>query len=182
MWQRIIVPGLFGGVAMVIWGIVVNGVFGFKASIDMKQVSNERHVYEVLKETISEPGRYVCNPALTDSGIFPDGEPVFSIVNGGMGHEAAGAIALFQLLLFFTIPTIAVWMLTRADGAILSSYPQKLLFFATAGLLIGVTRNLSDFGIGAYPLDDAILLTLHDVLLWTVAGLGMAWRIRPETA
>jgi hypothetical protein len=180
MVRRVISPGLLGGLVMVVWAIVVNGLFGFKASIQMNQIPNERQVYEVLKQNITEPGRYVCNPALTDAGTFPGGEPVFGILNGGVGHEAAGVLALFQLPLFFILPSLATWMLSRAGSAVLSSYPRKLLFFATVGLMIGIANNLADFGIGGYPLNSAIVLSLHDLALWTAAGLVMAWRIKPE--
>jgi hypothetical protein len=181
MLRRILFPGLLGGLVMIVWAFAVNGIFGFKSSIDMKQIPNEREVYEVLKQNITEPGRFACNPALTDSNVFPSGEPVFSILNGGVGHEAAGALALFQLPLFFFIPILAVWILSRADNAVLSSYPQKVIFFAAVGLLIGITNNLTDFGIASYPLGDAIALSVHDVLLWTVAGSVMAWKVRPKT-
>ena len=181
MWRRVVLPGLLGGLAMVVWAFVVNGILGFKASIDMKQVPNERSVYELLKANITEPGRYVCNPALTDSERFPDGEPVFGIVYGGMGHEAAGSHALFDLALFFVIPILAAWMLSGADR-VLSSYARKLLFFVAVGLLIGLSSRLTAFGIGGYPLADAMTLALHDVVLWAVVGSVMAWRIRPQMA
>jgi hypothetical protein len=182
MWRRVIFPGLLGGLVMVVWAFVVNGVFGFKASIDLNRIPEERQVYEVLKRHVTEPGRYVCNPALTDDRVFPGGEPVFGILNGGMGHEAAGRNSLIQLPLFFILPMLAAWMLSRAGPSTLSSYGPKVLFFAVVGLTIGISSHLLDFGIGTYPPGSAVALFLHEVALWTVAGLVMAWRIRPETA
>jgi hypothetical protein len=180
MIRRVILPGLFGGLVMVSWTIVVNGIFGFRAGIDMNQVPNERQIYDVLKQSIMEPGRYMCNPAVTDAGNFPGGEPVFGISYGGVGHDAAGALALFQLPLFFILPILATWMLSRSDNTVLSSYSRKVLFFATVGLLIGIASYLTDFGIGGYPLDSAVVLSLNEVALWTVAGLVVAWRIKPD--
>ena len=182
MLRRVVIPGLLGGLVMIVWAFVVNGLFGFNASVNMKQIPNERQVYELLKENITEPGRFVCNPALTESNTFPEGEPVFSVLNGGVGHEAAGGLALIGLLLFFVIPILAVWMLSRANDAVLASYPKKLLFFTAVGLLIGLTNHLTDFGIAGYPLRDAIALSIHDLILWTCAGLVMARWVKPQTA
>src|SRR3970040_2426110 len=70
MLRKVLVAGVLGGVVMIVWAFVVNGIFGFASSIAMKLVPDERAVYEVLKKNIVAPGRYVCNPAATPSG-FP---------------------------------------------------------------------------------------------------------------
>ena len=182
MWGRFVLPGILGGLVMLIWAVAINGLLGFKARIDMKLLPNEPQIYAVLKESIVESGRYACNPALTDDGTFPDGEPAFSILYGGVGHEAAGWEALVQLPLFFALPILAAWVLSRAGDGVLSSYPRKAAFFAAIGLLIGASSHLMSFGIGGYPIDSALALALHDAAVWTLAGLVMAWRITPAAA
>src|SRR4030042_2036396 len=107
--KKVIIAGLLGGLVLIIWSFVVNGIFGFKSRIEMKQIPNERQVYEILKQNIVEPGRYICNPELTLNEFFPDEEPVFSILYGGVGHEAAGEQSLIGLLLFFIAPMIGAW-------------------------------------------------------------------------
>jgi hypothetical protein len=86
--------------------MLINGLFGFRYRIDMKQVPNEAQVYQILKENITEPGRYLCNPALTESNTFPENEPVFSILYGGMGHEAAGSFSVILDFLYAFITAI----------------------------------------------------------------------------
>jgi hypothetical protein len=180
MFKRVIVPGLLGGLVMIVWAVVVNGLIGFKFRIDMNQVANESVVYEVLKENVTEPGRYVCNPQLTAEGRFPEGEPVFGILYGGVGHEAAGTLALVQLPLFFLAPILAAWMLSCTSRGLLTSYRRKVGFFTAIGLLLGVTKYLTDFGIGSYPVDSAVILAVHDVVLWTVVGLVVAWKLKAQ--
>jgi hypothetical protein len=184
MLKRVIVPGLLGGLVMLVWAIVVNGLLGFNYRVNMNQVANESQVHEVLKASISEPGRYVCNPQLTAEGRFPENQPVFSILYGGVGHEAAGTIALVQLPLFFLAPILAAWMLSCTAPRLLSSYRKKVGFFTAIGLLLAVTNHLSDFGIGSYPVESALILAAHDLVLWTVVGLVVAWRVKaqPEQA
>ncbi len=180
MWKKIITAGLLGAAALIIWQFLVNGILGFNARINMKQIPAERQVYEVLKEHITSPGRYTCNPELTAERRFPEGEPVFSILYGGTGHEAAGSHMLAGLFIFLLAPLNAVWMLSHASEKVLSSYLHKVLFFTAIGLLIALTSNLTSFGIGDYPINDALKLALHNILMWTTAGLAAAWRMKPE--
>ena len=180
MLKKVIVSGFLGGIVLILWTFVVNGLFGFRSSIDMKQIPDEGQVYEVLKESIIDPGRYVVNPDLTTTGIFPGGEPVFSIQYSGMGHEYAGKMALFQLAIFFVAPILAAWMLSVTSARILNSYAHKVLYFVGIGLLIALYGDLMLFNIDGYPLKDALLITLNDVITWTLVGLAVAWRIKPE--
>lgn len=178
--RRIIVAGLWGALVLILWTFVVNGILRFRASIDMNRLSDERQVYAVLKEHILEPGRYVCNPAVTSEGVYPDGEPVFSISYGGLGHESAGMLMLIGLLSFLLAPTIGAWMLSQTSESTLSSYPRKVLFFVGIGVLFAIFTDLADFGIGGYPLQDAALLAANHIVIWSLMGLVIAWRIKPE--
>ena len=182
MWRRVIFPGLSGGLAMIVFAFVVNGILGFRSSIDMKTTPDERVIHEALKERVTEPGRYVVNPAPTGEGRFPEGEPVYTILYGGVGHEAAGGMMLRQMAVTLFLPILAVWMLSRSGGRVRGSYSRRLGFFVSVGLIVGLSGHLMDAGIGGYPVSDAILLTLHDIVLWTVAGLVMARAMASEPA
>ena len=180
--KKVITAGLMGGVVLIVWMFVVNGLFGFKAGIDMKQMAAERQVYAMLKEQIVEPGRYVCNPELTAERRFPEGEPVFSVLHGGVGHEAAGVSALIGLAVFLLAPIIGAWLLSHASERVLSSYARKVLFFTAIGLLLAIFTDLQRFGIGGYPLSDAVLLGASNIVMWTLVGLVVAWRMKPMRA
>ena len=54
------------------------------------------------------------------------------------------------------------------------------LFFAAMGLLVAFYGGITNFGIDGYPPKDALLLALLDVITWTLVGLVVAWRMRPE--
>jgi hypothetical protein len=180
MAKKVIVAGILGGVVLMVWTLVVNGILGFQARIDMKQIAAERVVYETLKEHIVEPGRYVCNPELTLEGRFPDGEPVYSILYGGVGHESAGASMLVGLVVFLLAPLIGAWMLSQTSERMMSSFPRKVLFFAAIGLLFALFSDLMEFGIGSYPVQDAVLLGINHVVVWTLVGFVAAWRVKTE--
>jgi hypothetical protein len=182
MFKKVIIAGLMGGLTLMIWMFLINGVFGFRNRIDMKRVTNERQVYELLKQNIVEPGRYLCNPEPTPSGAFPDNEPVFSILYGGMGHEAAGVQSILEIILAIIASSIGAWLLTLTSEKIISSYPRKVLFFTTIGLLMAIFNDLNDYGIGSYPLNDALILAFHNIIIWTLIGMIIAWWIKPETS
>jgi hypothetical protein len=97
-----------------------------------------------------------------------------------MGHEAAGRNMLIQLPFFFIVPVVAAWMLSVTSKKTLASPLRKVAFVACIGLLFGVWGHLGNFGIGGYPLESTIALMVHDIILWTLVGLVLAWRIRPE--
>lgn len=180
MTKKVIISGLLGALVLIIWTFVVNGLFRFKVNMDMKQIPNERQVYEVLKENIVQPGRYACNPQLTPERRFPEQEPVFSVLYGGVGHEAAGNQMLFGLVVFLLAPIVATWLLSQTSEKILSSYSRKVLFFAGIGLLFAIYGDLPNYGIGDYPLNDTFIFALHDIIVWTVIGLVVAWKMKPE--
>lgn len=180
--KKILAAALAGGFTLIVWTFVVNGLLGFRARIDMRRVPAEQEVYEVLRQHVIEPGRYTVNPGLTADGGFPPDQPVFSVSYGGMGHEAAGRLMLLGWVYFLGGPLIVAWMLSQGSDRLLASYARKVLFFAAVGLLLALLSDLTAYGIGGYPLRDALLLAANDVASWTVVGLAAAPRITPGAA
>jgi hypothetical protein len=40
--------------------------------------------------------------------------------------------------------------------------------------------DLMNFGIDGYSLNDALILAAHDIIVWTLVGLVVAWRMESE--
>ena len=177
--KKVISAGLLGGVVLVVWTFIVNGIFGFQANIDMKQVPAERQIYEVLRQHIIDPGRYVFNPELTPEGHTPGKEPVFSVLYGGMGHDSAGGLMMVGLVVFFLAPMIGAWLLSQTSVRVRSSYPRKILFFSAIGFLLALFSDLAKYGIGRYPVNDALAFAANDIVAWILVGLVVGWRIQP---
>jgi len=177
--RRVVIAGLMGSLTLIVWMVVVNGLLGFKAGVEMKRLDNEREVYETLRDNVSQPGRYTVDPEVTAEGRFPEGEPVFSVLYGGMGHGSAGGHAIAGLVVMLIVPFAGAWLLSQASDRVLSSYPRKVLFFLVLGVLIALFSDFDKFGIGGYPLRDVLMLGLHDIVLWTLVGMVIASRIRP---
>ena len=176
--KRIVAAALIGWVVMSVWVFVVNGIYGFRHSIDMKEVPDDRQLYADLKRMIAEPGRYMVNPTQIETG-FPANEPVYSIQYSGIGHEAAGRGETVNLILGLAACLIATWMLSRSTDRVLASYIRRVLFFFTIGLFLVVAVELPKCGIGGYPMSDAIKLAVSTLVQWTVVGLVVGMILRP---
>lgn len=179
MVKRVVLGGLLGMAVILAWSFVANGLFGFRARLDMKPIPQERRLYEVLKETVPGPGRYICNPEVVPGVGFPPGQPAYAILFGGVGHEVAGSLMVANLAVFLLAPLLAAALLASASPWVLERYRRRLLFVCGLGLLLVLWGPLSHFGIAGYPLTDALLLAGHDLLLWAAVGTVVAWRVRP---
>jgi hypothetical protein len=179
MRKQVFVSGLVGALVLFIWTAVVNGLLGFNASYSMKQIPKEREVYAALKATITEPGRYLCNPALTPDGKFPGNEPVFGIQYSGVGHDAAGLGEILGLVEFLILPLIGAWMLSKTSERYRSRLISRVGFFVSIGVLVAIAGDLRSFGIGGSPLNVALVFAAHTLVTWTIVGLAIASLMGP---
>ena len=177
--KRILLAGLLGGIVFLAWLIIVDGIFGFKRSIEMNQLSDERLVYEFLTEHVTEPGRYVCNPEVLPEQRFPGNDPIFVVQYSGLGHDDSGQEMLVGLIIMFLAPFFGAWLLANTSSRILSSYGSRILFLFGIGVVFSLFGIMARFSIASYPLGDTLILTLHDLAVWVVAGLVIALMIRP---
>ena len=176
--KRVIVAGLLGGVVLVIWFVVVDGVLGFKREIEMNQLADERAVYAFLVENVPEPGRYVVNPEISPDRAYPGDDPIFAVQYSGLGHADAGQEMLVGLVVMLLTPVVAAWLLSNASSSVLSGYGSRL-FFSVIGVVFALFGIMARFGLARYPLGDAVALSTHDLLAWVVAGLVVARFVTP---
>ncbi|PWB75558.1 hypothetical protein C3F09_01990 [candidate division GN15 bacterium] len=178
MMKRVIVAGVLGFIVLALWTFVVNGIFGLRHTLDMKQVTNERQVYETLKINVPAPGRYICNPPITESG-FVLNEPVFSVQYSGFGHEAAGRESITNMLLGLLSTLLAAFLLSLSGDRIFRSYVRRLLYFSSLGLFVALASEMGNYGIGGYPLGDTVIMSVETIVKWTIVGLVVAWWLKP---
>jgi hypothetical protein len=171
--------GLLGGVVLATWFVVVDGFLGFRRGIDMGQLAAERAVYAYLVEHVPEPGRYVVNPEVTPDRGFPGDDPVFAVQYSGLGHADAGQEILVGLVVILLTPVVGAWLLFNASSRVLSSYGSRLFFFSVIGVVFTLFGVMERFGLAGYPVGHAVALSLHDLVAWVVAGLVVAWFVRP---
>ncbi len=176
MTRRIIVSGVLGAIAMMLWAFVANTQLGLQPRVNMNRVSDEARVHQVLKENITKPGGYVVSAPVTAEGVFPAGEPVFAVRYSGLGHEDAGRTMLWEFALWTAACMIAAWLLSVRGE---TGYQRRLLFCVAVGLLFAVFTELPKWSIGGYPFGSVLLLAGNTLAAWTLAGLVIAWQVRP---
>lgn len=175
MGKRVLVSGLLGGLTLIAWMVLSNGLLGLNSRVALKPVPDESRVYAVLSETLEEPGGYVCNPPRTlASDGSPPGEPVYGIRFSGIGHDTAGDVLLIQLLVVVLASFLGAWLLSLTAERILNWYSRRVLFFAGLGLFVAFLGCLVRFDLGGLPLGSTVLLALQDLAGWTLAGLVVA--------
>lgn len=177
--KRVILGGLLGGVVLVIWFVVIDGVLGFKREIEMNQLADERAVYAFLVENVPEPGRYVVNPEISPDQAYPGDDPIFAVQYSGLGHADAGQEMLVGLVVMLLTPVVAAWLLSNASSRVLSGYGSRLFFFSVIGVVFALFGVMARFGLARYPLGDAVALSTHDLLAWVFAGLVVARFVTP---
>ena len=123
MLKKIVVGALLGWIVMIAWMFLSNGILGIRSDIDMNRLLNEEWVYEILKESIREPGGYSVNPPMeSPTGPFPADEPVFTIHYSGLAHGDAGRIFQANLALALGAQLIAALLLSVTIERILARY------------------------------------------------------------
>lgn len=179
MIKRVFVAGTLAFVVLTLWTILVNVLFGVTVRVEMNRVGDERAVYRVLKENITAPGVYLVNPALTPEQQFPAGEPAFSVSDSGVGHGVAGPMMLVEFGVAFATALLVAGLLAAASPGVMSTWARRTGYVVTVGVLMAVTADLSRFGIGGWPLGSAATKAAVRVCGWALAGLAMAWAMRP---
>jgi hypothetical protein len=180
--RRVLLAGLLGGIVMLAWLVVADGILGFKRSVDMRQIPKERDVYTFLAEHVTEPGRYACNPEVLPEQRYPGHDPIFAVQYSGLGHDDAGQEMILGFVVMLLASIAGAWVLANASSRILSRYASRVLFLATIGIVLALLSVSARFGISAYSLGDALALAVHDLAAWVLAGLAVAWVVKPSEA
>lgn len=171
MLKKVIVAGLLGAVVLFAWTMLTNGILGLNSSINMKRIPNDRLVYEVLKQSIVEPGGYVLPHGPTE-------EPLFGVHYTGMGHESAGKEFRVRIASAIIASVIVASLLSVASDRVLAGYARRVLFVTAVGLLIAVYSDLTRFGLTTYTMEHTLIFAVQQLLAWLLAGLVIAWRVK----
>ncbi|MCG6956647.1 MAG: hypothetical protein LJF04_11725 [Gemmatimonadetes bacterium] len=177
--KRVLLAGLLGGLTMMVWLVVVDGLFGVKRDIEMNELRDERTVYSFLVAHITEPGRYVVNPEVVPEQGFPGHDPIFAVHYTGLGHADAGKEMLAGLLVALLSCTLGAGLLAHASVRVRSRFATRLGFFTGIGLVAALLLLGARFGLASYSMGDALALATHDLAAWVLMGLVVAGLVKP---
>lgn len=184
MTKKVIAAGLLGGAVVFIWLFTTNAVLPFKSDLIHEIAPNQLTVHGALKENITEPGTYSV-PYLSreEEGLLPDyrNQPVYTIIYEGYTHGGTGASpSLPPLFIPFVVSLAAAWMLSVTSERILSNYLRRFLFVALIGVIIALYDDILQMSLGPQPRDYLVFVAVNNVVTWALAGLVIAWRVKPS--
>jgi hypothetical protein len=181
MWRRILLPGFLGFLTLLIWTFFTNGVLRISSQVTMNRIPDETAVYELLKETVRDPGGYTVNPAPVPGAGFPFDEPVFRVLYSGFGHEAAGRLVFTDAAIGLVASLLVAVLLSMTSDRVRSRASLTALFAVGVGLFAAVSGDLPKYGIGGYPAKSVLLLGASTLVAWTLTGIVIA-RTMPAPA
>ncbi|MFC1724421.1 hypothetical protein ACFL4T_02255 [candidate division KSB1 bacterium] len=182
MKKEIFIAGLLGGAVIFVWLIISQAILPFRSGMLMNTVDNQKNLHETLKSEITEPGIYVCPYLPPDATApFPDylNEPIYQIIYKGETHSTVAGIFGFPLLMIFIAPMIAAWMLSVSSEKILAKYSRRVLFITALGLFLAVFGDLFQLNNTFATSEFTFFTAGNDIITWALAGLVIAWKIKP---
>jgi len=185
MIKNIVISGFLGGAVMFVAMLAgrlflpAAGGFGFRTMPDQVQI------HAALKQRITQPGTYVCPylPPGESSAIFPDylNEPIFAVTYRGHTHATVPGFLTIGMLSFLLAPMAAAWLLSQASERVLATFLQRVLFVATLGLFLALSSDLLRALTDELPFSAVAARAAGSVSTWTLIGLVLAWRIKPNS-
>jgi hypothetical protein len=178
MKKEILLSGLLGGIVIFAWLIISTGPLPVNGDIQ-ESIPNDLEIHTLLKERIKEPGIYFVpgHAEENEEDLYPDygNEPIFSIIYGGRTPDTFVGQFVYELFCIFAAPMIAAWLLSLASEKVLSKYSRRVLFVLILGLFLAVYGDLRS----EKPMDRILLSSINNLITWFLAGLVIAWRIKP---
>jgi len=179
MKKEILLSGLLGGVIIFVWIIISSSIIPISGDIP-KPIPNDKEIHTIIKGKITESGIYwLPGHAGQAEGLYPDydNEPIFYIFYGGVTPSTIMAPTIVEILCILLTPIIAAWLLSMASEKILAKYDRRVLFVTVIGLIFAVYGDL----FSQKPLDLILLSSINNIIIWTLIGLVLAWRIKPKS-
>lgn len=174
MKKEILLSGFLGGLVIIVWIIISTTILPLGGDMP-EEIPGDKEIHSMLKKQIPESGIYWLP---SDEDQFSDykNEPVFFIYHPGTTPSNWMTPMIIEILLILLSPMIAAWLLSKASMKILAKYGRRVLFVTVIGLLFAIYGDVYS----QKPLDHMLLSSISNVIVWTLVGLVLAWRIKPK--
>ena len=75
---------------------------------------------------------------------------------------------------------LAAWLLTKASAGVMKRYATRALFVTMLGAFVAMAGDWPRAVADEQPASGLLLATANTIATWLLAGLAIAWRIKPE--
>src|SRR5207247_427431 len=83
------------------------------------------------------------------------------------------------LLAGFLAAIVAASLLGKLSWSLASKYGSRVRYVMTLGIFLALAARITDWGFFGYSASFTLVLAINDVIGWTLAGLVIAWRMKP---
>lgn len=179
MKKNIILSGILGAIVIFAWTVISSSFIPLSGDMP-KEVPDDKDVHTLLKAKLPESGIYwMPGHAGQEEGLYPDyeNEPIFYVFYAGTTPSTMTATTIVEILSMLLTPMVAAWLLSMASERVLARYARRVFFVTGIGLLFAIYGDLYS----PKPLDLVLLSSISNLIAWTIVGLVLGWRIRPES-
>ena len=187
--SRTILAGFLGALVLMIWGFLSWDVLPFHGKT-MHTLSNEDAIITALKAGNAESGTYQI-PGPGDASAAAKKAQMQKMMAGPIAwlhfqSEGYGELDVMYFIKGFLVcffsAMIAASLLGKLSWSLASKFGARVRFVMTLGFFLAVAGRLNDWAWMGYPTDFSLNLLADDLIGWSLAGLVIAWRIKPLMA
>jgi hypothetical protein len=182
MTKRIILAGLLGTVVTIVWVMFSFAVLRIGGQ-SIKPVPDQAELHAALKSRITQPGTYACLyiSSEREAAEFPNyrDEPLYAITYKGYTHNTVPGFKNLGVLSVLLAPMLAAWLLSKASDGLLQRYFARVLFVTLLGVFASMAGDWPRAVVDEQQASSLLLTTANTIVTWLLAGLAIAWGIKP---
>ena len=183
--SRTILAGFLGAIVLMIWGFLSWDVLPFHRST-MHALGNEDAVVAALKAGNAANGTYMIPAMGTDEASKKaamekmKAGPTAWVHYHSDGYDQMDVMYLVKGFFICMVSSmLAASLLSKLSWSLASKFGARVGFVMVLGVFLAVAGRISDWNFMGYPADFTLALVADDIIGWTLAGLVIAWRIKP---
>ena len=193
MMKKILLAGVLGGLAMFLWASLAHMVLG-TGSVGVKEIPSEQAMMGAMKTSLPQAGFYFfpgmglapgASRTEQNAAMKAYGEKVASGPSGILIYHPSGQKALSPGKLLTELGTnvvqgiLAAILLSFAIG--LRGYAARVGFVAIAGVMAGITTNISYWNWYGFPGNYTFAYACTEIVGYLCIGLVAAAIVKEST-
>lgn len=186
--KKLLVPSLLAAIAVFIWMFISWAVLPWHSTA-MNNIPDDPAFIEQLEKTLTEPGLYHY-PGMpkedSDSAMeqwiekYKRGPVVHMMIYNPSGINPWDPNQfIFSFIINFATAFFAAFLLAKAVNST-KGFFDRVIFVTMIGLFAAFAGPIMDMNWWKFPSAYTSVLAIDMIITWFIAGLVLAWRIKPE--
>jgi len=186
--NKLIVPSLLAAIVVFIWMYISWAVIGWH-NTDLKNLPNGEALVEQMSQSITEPGIYIYpgNPTdESDEGMkawterYKAGPNVHFMVYNPAGADPMNPMQFVKSFIINFIAAFIAGVLLMMTLAQNPSFWRRIIFVMMLGMFAAFVGPFVEWNWWSFPTGYSMVNAIDLCVTWFIAGLVLAWRIKPE--